>query len=142
MKLDFKVQVPYKLQRFLTNPTPYIEKTLRAADKQALTLLKADVAKAAPKQSGKLSRSITVDIGKRKVFSPLIYARAVELGHYAEPVRTPKKMFLKFVGQGREVFLKYTRSKKHPYFFLTLDRDRLKILEIYDKAFKKLLESV
>ena len=142
MKLDFKVQVPYRLQRFLANPDPVMKAALDEADKAALTLLKTDVSRAAPKSSGALAKSIDVNLRERKVFSNSVYARAIELGHYAEATRTPKRMFLKFVSRGREVFLRYTRSKKQPYFFLTLHKDRIKVLDIYGKAFERMLKRI
>ena len=138
MKLKFKVEVPQKLRRFLDNPTPFVTETMKQADKLALTLLQQSVKTNAPRRSGQLSQSITVDLVNRKIFSNLVYARAIELGHYAEP----RGKFLHFVAGGRDVFLKFTRSKKNPYFFKTLNQNRLQVLEIYDDAFKKLMEKI
>ncbi len=138
MQLNMKVEVPDRLRKFLANPTPYVNQTMQGADKEALTLLKTDIAAKAPKKSGKLAASITVDIANRKLFSPLVYARAIELGHYA----VPKGKYLHFVDRGKDVFLKFTRSRKQPFFFKTLHADKIKILDIYDKAFKRLLESI
>jgi len=142
MKLDIKIQVPQKLQRFLKNPTPYISSVIKAADKDALTLLKREISAAAPKKSGKLAGSITVDLASRKLFSLLNYARAVELGHFASAKYTPRRMFLKFTDMGKEVFLRYVRTKKQPFFFKALDRNRTKVIDIYEKAFKRLLEKL
>lgn len=136
MKLTHTVEIPYYLKKFLANPTPQIENARKAADKEVLDLLKTKISAAAPKKSGKLSQSITVDLANRKVYSPLVYARAIELGHYARPINTPKKMFLHFTDGGKEVFLKYVRIKKQPYFFKTIDENMLKIRDIYEKAFE------
>jgi len=51
-------------------------------------------------------------------------------------------MFLKFTDMGKEVFIKYVRTKKQPFFFKTLDRNRVRVIDIYEKTFKKLLESL
>ena len=139
MQLETNVEVPERLRKFLANPTPFVNQAMSEADKEALSLLKVDIAAAAPKKTGALSRSITVDTTQKKVFSPLIYARAVELGHYAEPVN--RKM-LHFVDKGKDVFLRFTRSRKRPYFFPTLHRDSLKIRQIYDKAFDRMAQQV
>ena len=142
MKLETRVRVPEKLRKYLRNPTPAITKTLKLADKKALKFLQGEISRAAPRKTGQLARSIQVDLPRRKVFSTLPWARAVELGHYAVPENTPKRMFLSFTSRGKDVFLKFVRTKKQPFFFLTLSRNQLKVIKIYDKAFKKLLESL
>lgn len=137
MELSIKIDVPYKLQRFLQNPNSRVSEIMKEADKEVLELLRSEISANAPKKRGQLAGSITVDLEKRKVFSPLVYARAVELGHYA----TPKYgSFLKFYSEklGRDVFLKFVRTKKQPYFFKTYNANRLKIRDIYDKAFERL----
>ncbi|MDD5013727.1 MAG: hypothetical protein PHW73_01320 [Atribacterota bacterium] len=139
MQLDVKIDVPDKLKKFLANPTPQIDSAIKEADREAFTLLKNEISKAAPKKSGNLAGSITIDLAKRKIFSPLIYARAVELGHYAEPV---SGKYLHFIDKGKDVFLKFVRTKKQPFFFKTLHAEKVNIIEIYDKAFKRLLENV
>ena len=142
MKLGIKVDVPDRLAKFLRNPTPFFTSTLKEADRQALTMLKTDISRAAPKRSGKLASSFVVNTAQRSLYSKLVYARAVELGHYAEPRNTPKRMFLKFTSQGKEVFLRYVRTRKSPFFFITAHRDKAKLIDIYDVAFKKMLEKV
>jgi len=138
MKLDMKIDIPWKLKRFFENPTPYISATMKEADRDALTLLENEISKAAPKKSGALSRSIDIDINARKVFTNSVYGRAVEIGHYA----VPKGKYLHFISSGKDVFLKFTRSRKQPFFFKTMHANKIKILDIYDEAFKKLLENV
>ena len=143
LKLDIKIQVPYKLQRFLNNPTPEIRSILRDADWKALVFLRSEIRDAAPKgKTGDLADSIEYDLDKRMLFSNLIYSRAIELGHYASPKNTPKKMFLHFTDAGKEVFLRFVRTKKQPFFFKTLDRNRVKVIDIYEKAFAKMLEKL
>jgi hypothetical protein len=140
MKLNIKVDFPPKLRRFLNNPSPIFKEVMRDADKVALKLMQAEIKQNAPKKSGALAESIRIDVPKRKVFSTLAYSRAVQLGHYATPVRTPKRRFLMFESGGNEVFLKFTRSRKQPFFFDAVSYEsRRKIIEVYDKAFKKLL---
>jgi len=138
MQTSISVQVPQRLKNFLANPSSRIDSIMKEADREALELLKKDISSAAPKKSGKLSKSIDIDLSEKKVFSNLIYVRAIELGHFAEPVRTPKRMFLHFTDKGKEVFLKYVRTRKQPFFFPTLSKDKVKIIDIYDKAFNKL----
>jgi len=142
VKLSIKVQVPQKLQRFLSNPTPYIKDVIKTADKDALTLLQSEIRAAVPKKSGKLAESITVDLPGRRIYSLVAHAMAVELGHYASPKYTPKRMFLKFTDMGKEVFIKSVRTAKQPFFFKTLDRNRVKVIDIYEKAFARLLEKI
>ncbi|MGD9276357.1 MAG: hypothetical protein PVJ67_04240 [Candidatus Pacearchaeota archaeon] len=142
MQLGIKIEVPQKLKRFISSPNKYVTDVMTSADNQALGLLKREISAAAPKKSGALSRSIKVSLANRKIYSILNYARAIELGHYAEPARTPKRMFLKFSEAGKEVFMRFTRSKKQPYFFKTLEQKRRDIIKIYQKAFRKLLESL
>ena len=139
MKTDMRIEVPEKLRRFLANPTPYVNQAMQEADKQTLSLLKSDIVSVTTKKSGALAGSITIDLLGRKIFSNKVYAPAYELGHYA----TPKNVkMLHFVDRGKDVFLKSTRSKPHVFFFKTLDKNRLKIHQIYDKAFDRLMERV
>lgn len=135
MELSVKIDVPYRLQRFLQNPNSRVSEIMKEADKDVLELLRSEISRNAPKKSGRLAESITVDLDNRKVFSPLVYARAVELGHYAESIRGT---FLKFTDMGKDVFLRFTRSKKQPFFFKAINANRLKIRDIYDKAFERL----
>ena len=139
MRLNFKVEYPEKLKRFLDNPTPYINDTMRQADKLVLTLLQESIKTNAPRKTGALAKSIEIRVSQRKVFTDLIYATAIEKGHYAEPI---KGKYLHFVDAGKDVFLKFTRSKKKPFFFKSIRQNKLQILEIYDDAFKKLMERV
>lgn len=158
LRLETRIEVPEKVKRFIRNPTPAITRTLRKADKGVLTLLKREISKAAPRgKSGKLARSIEIDIKRRKVFSTSVYARAIELGHYAEA--DPGK-YLRFSGSsqrtGRWIFptghfrgrgtiagqwVSFVRTKAQPFFFPTLDKNRLNIIKIYNKAFKRLMEN-
>jgi hypothetical protein len=163
MQLNVKLDVPQRLERYLANSTPYVEKTVKEADKEALTLLKREISAAAPKgKSKKLSSTITIDLAKRKIFSPLVYARAVELGHYAEAKPGHYLQFkdIKGLRGGGYVYplMHYrgakgyeslkgqwysgVRTKKQPFFFKTYYENKLEIMEIYDKAFKRLLESI
>lgn len=142
MKFGMKIEVPQRLKKFLANPTPYIDQTMKTADKETLTTLKTDIKAITHKKSGKLAGSVQVDLLGRKVYSRSPYAKAYQLGHYAVPRHTPKRMFLKFTDMGKEVFIKFVRTKRKPFFFETLNRDRIKIINIYDKAFKRLLEKV
>lgn len=139
MQLGVKINVPYRLQKLLKNPTPKVNEIMEKADKEVLEMLREDISRAAPHKSGSLGRSIKINLKDRKVYSDSVYARAVELGHYAKPINTPKKMFLKFAGTGGDVFIRFVRTSKQPFFFPTLDKDRLKVRDIYDKAFDKLL---
>jgi hypothetical protein len=136
--LNFKIDVPQKLRAFLEYPDAFVDRTMKSADKLALTLLQATIKTNAPRRSGNLSKSITVDLAERKISSNLVYSRAIELGHYAEP----RGKFLHFVSGGKDVFLRFTRAKKQPYFFKSINQNKQQVLEIYDEAFKKLLESV
>ena len=142
MKLDMRVEVPQRLKKFLANPTPVIKDIRDQADKDALVFLRDEIKQAAPRKKGELAASVEVDLGKKNVFTMLAYARAVELGHYASPKYTPKRMFLKFTSLGRDVFIKAVRTKKQPFFFPTLSRNRLKVIDIYEKAFARMLEKL
>jgi hypothetical protein len=133
-----KMIMPAKLKKFLDSPDPFIQGTMKEANKDVRQLLKKKISEAAPKRSGNLSNSIEESETGNKVFTKSVYGRAVEMGHYAEP----RGKFLHFVDGGKDVFIKFTRTRKHPYFFLAADRARLDALDIYDKAYKKLLESV
>ena len=139
MKTDMRIEVPEKLRRFLANPTPYVNQAMKEADKETLSLLKSDIVAVTHKKTGELAGSIQIDLLGRKIFSNKVYAPAYELGHYATPVNV--KM-LHFVDRGKDVFLKSTRSKPHVFFFKTLDKDRLKIHQIYDKAFDRMAARV
>ena len=139
MKTDMRIEVPAKLRSFLANPTPCINQAMQEADKQTLSLLKSDIVSVTTKKSGALAGSIKIDLLGRKIFTDKVYASAYELGHYAEPIHV--KM-LHFVDRGKDVFLKSTRSKPHVFFFKTLDKDRLKIHQIYDKAFDRMAAKV
>jgi len=141
-KDSIRIEVPQRLKKFLANPSPYVDKTMKDADKESLTILKTDIKAITHKVSGRLAGSIQIDLMGRKVYSRHPAARAYQLGHYAVPKNTPKKMFLKFVSRGKEVFIRYVRTKANPFFFETLDKDRRKVVDIYDRAFKKLLESI
>lgn len=142
MKVSMKIKVPPRLKKFLANPTPHIDQTIKTADKETLTLLKTDIKAITHKKSGKLAGSVQIDLVGRKVYSRSPYARAYQLGHYAVPRHTPKRMFLKFTDMGKKVFIKFVRTKRKPFFFETFDKDKRKIREIYDKAFKRLLEKI
>jgi len=142
MQLKIKVDMPDKLKMFLASPDRYINDTIKQADKDALTYLKENIARTAPRKSGQLASSITTDFDKRKVYATAVYARAVELGHYAEPKNTPKKMFMKFGSGSGEVFVKFVRTKKQPYFFKALNNSWSKIRDIYQKAIRQLLERI
>ena len=142
MKLNMRVEVPQRLKKFLANPTPVIKDIRNQADKTALIFLRDSIREAAPRKKGELAASVEVDLGKKNVFSALAYARAVELGHYASPKYTPKRMFLKFTSLGRDVFIKFVRTKKQPFFFPTLSKNRLKVIDIYEKAFARMLEKL
>lgn len=147
MRLNFKVDYPEKLRRFLDHPTPYINDTMRAADRLVLILLQESIKTNAPRKTGTLAKSIEINVSQRKVFTNLFYARAIELGHY-----WPSKNYsgttklLHFIGMDKEghldVFLKAIRIKKRPFFFRSISQNKLQILEIYDDAFKKLMERV
>ena len=137
-KLHFKVEIPQKLRSLLENPTPFISATMKQADKLALTLLQESIKTNAPRRTGALSRSIHIDLAERTVQTNLVYSRAIELGHYAEP----RGKFLHFVDGGKDVFLRFTRSKKQPYFFKSINQNRLQVLEIYDDTFKKLMNNL
>ena len=140
--LDLNIDVPVKLKNFMANPTPALNGALSEADRETLTILQVGIKGVIHSKSGQLARSVRVDLPGRKVFSTSPYAKAYQSGHYAEPVNTPKKMFLRFNDQGKEVFIRYTRSGKNPFFFETLDKNRLKIRQIYDRAFEKMLRSI
>ena len=142
MKLDMRVEVPQHLKKYLANPTPVIKDARDRADKDALVLLRDEIKQAAPRKSGALADSIEVDLAKKNVFTKLTHARAVELGHYAEPRHTPKRMFLKFTTLSKDVFIKFARTTKQPFFFPTLSKNRLKVIDIYEKAFARMLEKL
>lgn len=139
MRLNFKIEYPEKLRSFLANPTPYVNGTMRAADRLVLILLQESIKTNAPRKTGALAKSIEVNVSQRKVFTNLVYATAIEKGHYAEPI---KGKYLHFVDRGKDVFLKFTRSKKKPFFFKAISQNKLQILEIYDDAFTKLMRKV
>ena len=160
MEVNINVEVPERLKKFLANPTPYISGVMKAADKESLILLQRDIAAAAPKKSGKMSRSVKYNLPLRKVYTESIYGRAVELGHYAE---AKPGRHLRFRGnaqrtgyvfptkhyKGRKGFedlkgqwYSAIRTQKQPYFFPTFHRDKVKILQIYDKAFERLIKNI
>ena len=141
-KDSIRIDVPQRLRSFLVNPTPYFDQTVKEADKEALTTLKTKVQSITHRRSGRLANSIQVDLLNRKVYSKHPAARAYQLGHYAKPKNTPKKMFLHFTDKGKEVFIKSVRTKRQKFFFETLDENRAKVISIYDKAFKRLLEKI
>jgi len=142
MKISMRIKVPERLRKFLTNPTPQIDQTMKVADKETLTLLKTDIKAIVHKKSGELAESVQIDLANKKIYSKSLYARAYQLGHYAEPIHTPKRMFLKFTDKGKDVFIRFVRTERKPFFFETLNKDRRKIREIYNKAFKRLLEKI
>ena len=135
------IEVPEKLKRFLANPTPQIDSTMKQADKETLSLLKTDIVNIVHKKTGALANSVTVDLFGRKIYSNLPYSAAYELGHYARPKGGRK--FLHFVNeQGKDVFMKFTRSRPNVFFFKTLDKDRLRIRQIYDSAFDRMVSQI
>jgi len=157
---NITIEMPERLRRFLENPTPAFTQTMKEANREVLTLLKQDISRAAPRKSGKLSRGIEVNFAENKVYSKLVYSRAVELGHYAEAKpghylrfkgdaqRTGTWVFPTMHYKGKKGFESLrgqwysgVRSRKQPYFFLTLHRDAQKINAIYDEAFGKIMEN-
>ena len=161
LRLETRIEVPEKVKRFIRNPTPAITRTLRKADTTVLRFLQNEISKAAPRgRTSRLARSIEIDVKRRKVFSTSVYARAIELGHYAEA--RPGK-FLRFLGTEQRTgvyvfpvghfkgargfehlrgqFVSFVRTKKQPFFFLALARNRLNVIKIYNKAFKRLMEN-
>ena len=140
--LDIRMEVPSHLKKFLKNPTPEMKSARKVADKKALLFLQSEIRKAAPKKSGALAESITVDLVKNNVYTVIAHARAVELGHYAVPIHTPMQMFLKFTSMGKEVFMRFVRTKKQPFFFPTLSKNRLKLIDIYEEEFAKMLKKI
>lgn len=140
MRISFRTNVPKSLEMFLEYPTPMVTETMSRADKLALMLMQESAkTNIWHNRTGALKNSITIDVKNRKLTTDLIYASAQEKGHYAEPINA--KM-LHFTDQGKDVFLHFTRSKAHPFFFKALSQNKQQILEIYDEAFKKLLERV
>ncbi len=160
MKLETRLEVPEKVKRLLRNPTPAINRILKKADKRALTFLQKEISKAAPRgKTGDLARSIEVDLIRRKITSSAVYARAVELGHYAE---ADEGKYLRFEGSGQRTgthvyptshfrgtkgtifgqWVSAIRTEKQPYFFSTLSKNQVNIINIYEKEFRKLLRSL
>lgn len=152
MKLDMRVEVPERLKKYLNNPTPFIKAARKDADKVALFFLRDEISSAAPRDSGDLAGSIEVNLAKRNVFSKLVYSRAVELGHFAEA--EPGK-HLRFPGAsqgGTYVFPtkrradgtlgSFIRTKAQPFFFNTLSKNQLNVINIYERAFAKMLKRI
>ena len=79
-KDSIRIEVPQRLKKFLANPSPYVDKTIKDADKESLTILKTDIKAITHKKSGKLAGSIQIDLMGRKVYSKSPYARAYQLG--------------------------------------------------------------
>ena len=136
--LDMRIEVPARLRRLLLNPSSAVKQVMQMGAKQSLTLLKTDIVDVVHKKSGALANSVQIDLLGAKVFSKSVYSTAYEKGHWA----TPKNVkMLHFVDRGKDVFLHSTRSKPHDFFFKTLDKDRLKIHQIYDRVFDRLMEN-
>ncbi|GAG16816.1 unnamed protein product, partial [marine sediment metagenome] len=84
LPLDVRMEVPPHLVKFLKNPTPAMKNARDRADKRALFFIRDKIKEEAPKgKTGDLRESIKVDLKKKTVFSKGVYARAIELGHYA-----------------------------------------------------------
>ena len=142
--LDVRIEVPAHLKEFLGNPEPKYKNARDRADKKALFFLRDEIKEAAPRgKTGDLKESITVDLRERTVFTKAVHARAIELGHYAEPVRTPKLMFLMFKNAaGEDAYPRFVRTEKKPYFFPALSKNRLRVIDIYENEYARMLKSI
>ena len=144
LPLDVRMEVPSHLAKFLKNPTPAMMGARKKADKRALYFIRDKIKEAAPKgKTGDLRESIKVDLKKGTVFSKGVYARAIELGHFAEPARTPQLMFLKFTNvAGEDAYPKFVRTEKKPYFFPALHEGRGRIIDIYEEEYARMLNKI
>ncbi len=144
LPLDVRMEVPSHLAKFLKNPTPAMMGARKKADKRSLYFIRDEIKEAAPKgKTGDLRESIKVDLKKGTVFSKGVYARAIELGHFAEPARTPQLMFLKFTNvAGEDAYPKFVRTEKKPYFFPALHEGRGRIIDIYEEEYARMLNKV
>lgn len=139
MRIKGRIEIPENLRQFLVNPTPKVDATMKKTTKLILTLLQESIkTNIWHNKSGKLKESIEVDIDKKMIFSNLVYATAQEKGHYAEPVGK----FLHFVDGGKDVFLRFTRSKPQPFFFKAISQNKQQILEIFDDTVKDMIRSI
>ncbi len=143
MRIQGRVEIPENLRKFLVNPTPKVDATMKQATKLILILLQESAkSNIWHSKSGKLKESIEINLDKKMLFSNSVYAMAQEKGHYATPQNTPKKMFLKFTDGGKDVFMRFTRSKKQPFFFKTISQNKQQILEVFDDAVKDMIRSI
>ena len=159
-KLNYRIEVSPKLRRLLENPTPLVKATMQRADKIALTILQESIKTNAPRRSGKLARSIYIDLADRRVSSNLVYCRAIELGHFAQ---AKPGHYLRFAGAGQRTGYVFptmhykgakgyadlkgqwysgVRFKKQPYFFKSINQNKQQIIQTYEDEFKSLLGGV
>ena len=158
MKIDVRADIPPRLKKYLANPGPVVKDARGRADKDALILLRDGIKQAAPRKKGGLAGSIEVDLAKKKVFSKLVYSRAVELGHFAEAEPGhhlrfpgtrqggayvfPTKRYKGTRGTTLGALGSFIRTEAQPFFFPTLPKKRFKLIDIYKKAFARMLEKL
>ncbi len=143
LPLDVRMEVPPHLVKFLKNPTPAMQKARDRADKRSLFFIRDRIRENAPRDKGDLKDSIKVDLKKKTVFTKAPHGRAIELGHYAEPARTPQLMFLKFTNvAGEDAFPRFVRTEKKPYFFPVLSEEHFRIIDIYEDEHARMLKNI
>ncbi len=140
MRIQGRIEIPENLRQFLINPTPKVNATMKQATKSILTLLQESIkTNIWHSKTGKLKESIEIDIDKKMIFSNLVYATAQEKGHFATPIRA---QMLHFVDGGKDIFLRFTRSKPQPFFFKAISQNKQQILEVFDDAVKDMIRSI
>ncbi len=140
MRIKGRIQIPESLKKFLVNPTPKVNEAMNQATKLILMLLQESIkTNIWHSKTGDLKDSIDIDIDKRTVFTNLVYASAQEKGHYAEPVN---KLMLHFEDAGKDVFMRFTRSKPKPFFFKSISQNKQQIDELFDDVVKKMLNTI
>ncbi len=140
MRIQGRIEIPENFRKFLSNPSTKVNETMKRTSKLILTLLQESIkTNIWHNKTGKLRASIKTDMDKWMVIADIDYAAAQEKGHYATPVN--KKM-LHYVDAGKDVFLRFTRSKPQPYFFKSISQNKQQILEIFDDAVKDMIRSI
>jgi len=152
--LDVRMEVPQHLKKFLKNPTPAMKNARKMADKRSLFFLREEISEEAPRKRGDLANSIEVNLEKNNVYTMIAHARAVELGHFAE---AKEGKYLRFSGASQrtgtwvfptnrykntQAWGSFIRTEKQPFFFPTLSKNRLRLIDIYENEHAKMLKKI
>jgi len=141
VQLSIKMDVPRGLRKWLNNPGPYYKKYLEMADGRVLKHLKEAIGRnpKTPKKSGDMVRSFRINVKKRELFSTQPKAQTQEKGAVIKPKRA--KM-LHWVSNGKDIFAKKVLIKAKWYVKDTVDSEEEKVVEIYSKTYREMLERV